>query len=62
MPDNAAFSRPVGIAAPLHPAQENAPTRPAQGRANLRGLATLYAKEVRRFLKIGGQTLVAPTS
>lgn len=60
MPDNAAFSRPAGMTAPPHSAQENAPTRPAQGRANLRGLATLYAKEVRRFLKIGGQTLVAP--
>ena len=60
MPDNAAFSRSAGMTAPPHPAQENAPTRPARGRANLRGLATLYAKEVRRFLKIGGQTLVAP--
>ena len=43
-----------------HPGDETAPTRPAQGRANLRGLGTLYTKEVRRFLKIGGQTLVAP--
>ena len=37
-----------------------APTRPAQGRANLRGMSTLYVKEVHRFLKIFGQTLIAP--
>ena len=43
-----------------HATRLQAPTRPAQGRANLRGLATLYTREVRRFLKIGGQTLVAP--
>ena len=60
MPDNATASRPNGMTAPPHPAQQISATRPAQGRANLRGLATLYAKEVRRFLKIGGQTLVAP--
>ena len=48
------------MTAPCDPREKAAPTRPAQGRANLRGLATLYTKEVRRFLKIGGQTLVAP--
>jgi len=35
-------------------------TRPARGLANWQGLATLYAKEVHRFLKIFGQTLLAP--
>ena len=35
-------------------------TRPARGLANWRGLWTLYHKEVRRFLKIFGQTLLAP--
>ena len=48
------------MTAPCDPGEKAAPTRPAQGRANLRGLSTLYGKEVRRFLKIGGQTLIAP--
>ena len=52
--------QPTGMTPLRHSGEETAPTRPAQGRANLRGLSTLYAKEVRRFLKIGGQTLVAP--
>ncbi len=35
-------------------------TRPARGLANWQGLWTLYLKEVRRYLKIFGQTLLAP--
>ena len=60
MPNKVAFYQPMRMTAPCHPGEATAPTRPAQGRANLRGLATLYTKEIRRFLKIGGQTLVAP--
>jgi ABC-2 type transport system permease protein len=38
-----------------------APTRPAIGAVNWLGLWTLSAKEVRRFMKIPGQTVLAPT-
>ncbi len=37
-----------------------APTRPATGRANWLGLWALYLREVRRFSKMFGQTLLAP--
>ena len=36
------------------------PTRPSLGFTNWLGLKTLYVKEVHRFLKIFGQTLIAP--
>jgi len=38
-----------------------APARPAIGAVNWLGLWTLSAKEVRRFMKIPGQTVLAPT-
>jgi len=38
----------------------HAPQPRALGAVNWRGVWTLYAKEVRRFLKVIGQTLVAP--
>ncbi len=44
--------------APPHPA--SAPTPRVIGRVNWRGLWTLYLKEVRRFLNVYTQTLLAP--
>ena len=36
------------------------PSRPQLGQANWHGLWSLYRREVIRFLKVSGQTLVAP--
>lgn len=47
--------------APLNSLAQNLPNQPrAFGKVNWLGLWTLYLKEVKRFLRVGPQTLLAP--
>lgn len=61
MSDDVIKDQPAGITAPqARHADGVAPAPRAIGRVNWHGLGTLVMREIMRFLKVAGQTIIAP--